>query len=108
MEAEPQMLEPEDLEASQPDPEEWPAEATEEPREPNLGILMASVDESGTWAALKQLRAGLRRLRKGGALKVLFIDALDRDGKVVGIQDPGVAALVLGYSASPVEAPETR
>jgi len=68
--------------------------------EPEFGILMAPVNGRGTWAALKELRATLRNLRSGGSVRVLFVDALDGDGKAVELHDPGVAALVLGYGST--------
>lgn len=69
--------------------------------EPEFGIVMAPVNGKGTWAALKELRAALRNLRPDGSAHVLFVDALDGEGKAVSLQDPGVAALVLGYRLSP-------
>lgn len=65
--------------------------------EPEFGILMAPVNGRGTWAALKELRATLRNLLPGGSARVVFVDALDGEGKAVELHDPGVAALVLGY-----------
>ncbi|MGH9197246.1 MAG: hypothetical protein ACRD1T_16095 [Acidimicrobiia bacterium] len=65
--------------------------------EADFGVLMAPVNGRGTWAALKELRAALRSLRPGRSGKVLFVDALDGEGKAVALHDPGVAALVLGY-----------
>ncbi|MGH2712275.1 MAG: hypothetical protein ACRDH9_13885 [Actinomycetota bacterium] len=73
------------------------AELPEGP-EPEFGILMAPVNGRGTWAALKELRAALRALRPDGSPQVLFVDALDDQGRAVNLQDPGAAALVLGYS----------
>lgn len=66
--------------------------------EPEFGIVMAPVNGKGTWAALKELRAALRDLRPDGSAQVVFVDALDGEGKAVSLHDPGVAALVLGYT----------
>jgi len=76
------------------------AELPEDPEatEPEFGILMAPVNGRGTWAALKELRAALRGLGRNGSAKVLFVDALDGEGKAVSLQDPAAAALVLGYT----------
>jgi hypothetical protein len=68
--------------------------------EPGFGILMAPVNGKGTWSALKELRKGLSDLRPQGSPKVLFVDALDGEGKAVSLQDSGVVALVLGYTLS--------
>ncbi len=87
MEAEIEMWETDEPELREPEPEG-----------PQFGILMAPVNGRGTWAALKELRAALRALRPAGSPQVLFVDALDKDGKAVAVQDAGVAALVLGYS----------
>lgn len=71
------------------------------PREPEFGVLMAPVDGQGTWAVLKDLREKLRALRSDGSPQVIFIDALDGEGRAVGARDPAVAALVLGYRLDP-------
>lgn len=65
----------------------------------DFGILTAPVNGKGTWGALKALRASLRDL--GSATEVIFIDALDGEGRAVSLHDPRVAALVLGYKLSP-------
>jgi hypothetical protein len=69
--------------------------------ESDFGIIMAPVNGRGTWAALKELRTALRKLRPDGSARVIFIDALDGDGKAVNLREPGVAAIVLGYSVQP-------
>ena len=92
MEAQMQMPEPDEFETELPEPDSSP---------PEFGVLMAPVGGEGTWAALKELRAGLRDLRAQGTPKVLFIDALDEGGKVVAPHDSGAVAVVLGYTLSP-------
>lgn len=87
------------------DQEEPEAEEPSEAEESEFGILMAPVNGRGTWAALKELRAALRKLRPEATPKVIFVDALDEDGKAVDVQDPGVAALVLGYRITPDSRP---
>jgi hypothetical protein len=74
-----------------------PANEKSEAPEVDFGILTAPVNGKGTWGALKQLRAALRDLRSDGTAQVIFVDALDADGRAVSIEDSGVAALVLGY-----------
>jgi hypothetical protein len=76
------------------------SEPESERPEQGFGILMASVNGKGTWATLKELRKGLSTLRPQGSPKVLFVDALNEEGRVVSPQDPGVVALVLGYTLS--------
>lgn len=77
--------------------------AHEMPVDPDsdFGIVMAPVDGKGTWAAVKELRAALRKLRPDRSAHVVFIDALDGDGRPVSLPDPGVAVLVVGYSLTP-------
>ncbi len=67
----------------------------------DFGIVTAPVNGKGTWGALKKLRAALRDLRTDGTAQVIFVDALDGDGRAVSMHDPHVAALVLGYRLRP-------
>ncbi len=91
-------MEAEEIEMSDVEPTFETSDPESETSGPEFGILMAPVNGRGTWAALKELRAGLRNLRPHGSAKVLFVDALNDQGKAVSLQDPGVVALVLGYS----------
>ena len=70
----------------------------------DFGIMTAPVNGKGTWGALKALRASLRALGPGVSTEVIFVDALDGDGRAVPLHDPGVAALVLGYRMRPARA----
>ena len=66
-------------------------------QETDFGIVTAPVNGKGTWGALKALRASLRELRLDGSTEVIFIDALDGEGRAIALHDPNVVALVLGY-----------
>ena len=69
--------------------------------EVDFGILTAPVNGKGTWGALKKLRSALRDLRADGTAQVIFVDALDGEGRAVSLHDPHVAAIVLGYRFRP-------
>jgi hypothetical protein len=69
--------------------------------EVDFGILTAPVNGKGTWEALKKLRAALRDARVDATAQVIFVDALDGEGRAVSLHDPHVAALVLGYRLRP-------
>ena len=67
----------------------------------DFGIVRAPVNGKGTWGALKRLRAALREVSPDGSTEVIFIDALDGEGRAVSLHDPHVAAIVLGYRVRP-------
>lgn len=71
--------------------------ARKETAEAEFGVLMAPVNGKGTWAALKELRASLRKLGSNGSARVIFVDALDGKGKAVELHDSAAVAIVLGY-----------
>ena len=62
------------------------------------GLLMASVDDQGTWSALRCLHEGMAEVRRsGGDAELAFVYALADDGRIVQGRHPDVQAFVLGY-----------
>lgn len=61
---------------------------------PADGLLLASIEEGGIWAAIRALRSGMRRM---AAPEAAFLAAISDEGRMVAQHDPEASVLVLGY-----------
>jgi len=61
------------------------------------GLLLAPIGDGGTWAAIRALRSGMRRVTGGTAPRAAFLTAISGEGRVVTQDDPRASVLVLGY-----------
>lgn len=93
---------------SERSPDIQPVPKTPEDPESDFGILILPVDGRGTWAAFKGLRGALRDLGLDASTRVLFVKALDDEGRAVGVQDPRGAALVVGYALRPSQSSDNQ
>lgn len=58
------------------------------------GVLVAPVERGGVWAALRSLRAGMRKVGGGRAE---FLTPISHDGRILDLGQGRPAVLVLGY-----------
>ena len=61
------------------------------------GVVFISVNGRGVWGALRDARKKLRELRVESTPRMVFVQAMDGDGRAVTLLDPRVAALMVGY-----------
>jgi hypothetical protein len=62
------------------------------------GLLLSPIGPRGRWAALRDLRSAMHRLRQAGGDPVLhYVVALSKDGRIVSGRSPEVALFALGY-----------
>lgn len=68
------------------------------------GVVFAAVDGHGVWGALRDARGKLRTLGSKGAPRMVFVRAIDDDGRGVALLDPSASALIVGYQLEIVPA----